>query len=201
MTTYKDDDSFFNCIVIPVNRGYSTINHWFYNHDARYRYINDVEANQDFLTLKDRDELYPNIRSIAVVMNPWARVLYAYKANVLKSKNGIVTPLSLLLDLTSFESFVYSITKVDLRSISPSWFTIDTPQMRWIEYDDRRADYILKFENLEEDFQPIRDYFCTDTPLYCQDPPIDYRESYNDTTKNIVYDMFHEDAERLNYEF
>jgi hypothetical protein len=148
MITYKDDDSFFNCIVIPVNRGYSLINHWFHIHDSRYRYINDVEANNDFLTLKDRDELYPGITSIAVVMNPWARVLYAYKANQIKVKNGIVTPLSLLLDLSTLESFVYSITKVDLRSVSPAWFTIDTPQMRWIEYDDKRADYVLKFENI-----------------------------------------------------
>lgn len=201
MITYKNDNSFFNRVVIPVNRGYSTINQWFYNHDSKYRYINDIEANQDYLTLKDRDELYPGIRSMAVVMNPWARVLYAYNANVLKSKKGIVSPLSVVLDLTTLETFVYSITKVNLRSISMSWFTIDTPQVRWIEYDDRRADYIFKFENLEEDFQPIRDYFCIDTPLDCQEPQIDYRQSFNETTKNIVYDIFREDIEKLRYEF
>ena len=70
------------------------------------------------------------------------------------------------------------------------------------ELDNMQADYIIKIENLVEEFQPLADYFCKPAPdfSHCY-TPIDYRPYYNEKTKETIAELFKTDIARFGYTF
>ena len=77
------------------------------------------------------------------------------------------------------------------------WFSITTPICKWIE----NADYILIDTSLQEDFRTIQDYFLSDSELVVTEELPNYKEFYNNTTREIVATVFKEDIARFGYEF
>jgi hypothetical protein len=207
MITHKNDESFFGCVVIPINLGYSNIIEWFNHHrNSRYRFINDMEADYEGLNLKDREELYPGVTSIAVVMNPWERAYRAYERSLNKMKVNEKTSVNQVVALDDFESYIVSAQNTALTKKIPNfWYGLYTPQIDWVRYyrDDKlhKAKHIMKFESINDDFRVIQDYFCNDDPLYMNHHPIEYQEFYNSKTKKIIEDIFYEDIKEFDYKF
>lgn len=79
-------------------------------------------------------------------------------------------------------------------------YTFASPQVSWIGDD---MDYILRYENLTEDFKVIQDIVGHDNPLGCYNKSVrtDYKDYYNDETKKIVSNIFSEDIEKFKYRF
>lgn len=204
MLTYLNDDSFFTNITFPGQMGWYTVENWIRSyHIPQFRVILDQEADADALNLKDKLELYPGIKTFANVVNPWARALSSY--NLLhqdKVENG-ESYFSQHFDLTSFESFVLSWKDLKL---GDRWYTLSTPQVDWIEYLDesgelKTVDYILRMENLDEDFKPLQNYFQVEEGLVHIEPYPDYQSQYSTEMKNKIESMFHRDIERFEYKF
>lgn len=207
-TTYLNDESFFSIIwmcghVEPV---LSQIERWSDDNIAKFRFIHDAEMKEKWFTLDQIQNFYPGIKTIAVVHNPWERTVFLYE----KLKYHMTQNEPYLADVKNetFEEFVGNI-HVSLNNSEnwPHWFNLSTAQTTWTERTlpdgtIQQADYIIKIENLVEDFQPLADYFCKPAPDFIHSyDPIDYRSYYNDSTKQIIADLFKTDIERFGYTF
>ena len=74
-------------------------------------------------------------------------------------------------------------------------------QAGWI---DGPMDYIMKFENINEDIKPIMDMMGvqgTTLPHINKTMHADYRLYYNDNTRKLIAKAFEEDIERFKYQF
>lgn len=146
---------------------------------------------------KEVDEFFPNtIFTFGVVRNPWARMASWYK----------------FVGSGSFESwivdrFVYGdagtsmgLTFKPQLAWARQWYNLGTPQADWL---GDKINYTLRFETLQEDFVEIQKILDCKKPLpmlNCTEQ-YDYRELYNEDTKEIVKDYFMKDIIRYNYAF
>ena len=195
---YKNDDSFFTTVLPPfVCFGWS-VKSWLLDDDAaKFRYIRDYEIESEFWNVAQVNEVYPGIKTIAIVINPWARMYYAYQ-QLLEMKSLEDPRLGDLsqLKLDSFTKFIKNLPATSSK-IGDFWFSITTPICNWIE----NADYILIDTSLQQDFRTIQDYFLSDSELVVTEELPNYKEFYNNTTREIVATVFKEDIARFGYEF
>jgi hypothetical protein len=200
---YKTDTSFFSYVApIGSNPSLYSIFHWFRDVDhAKFRFIKDKDIEDKKLTLKEVDELYPEVKIIAVVNNPWIRIYNFYKDFTKDLDKDHIKELIEIYDfrLDSFESFVLNLPNA--KNNPNSWFGPTTPQCEWVKYDDRRADYLFKEESLVEDFKVIQGYFCTDVPLELQNNTQDYKEHFTDEMRKVVEELFKADIDEFGYVF
>lgn len=201
VTNYQTDSGFFICLNVPasgVNR--DAIIQWFSRVSvARFRFILDPELLEDNADLKTVIDIYPGVKTIAIVSNPWARVRYAWKC-ITELKE--ITPnndLAQLFTEKTFEEFV---------KVLPNHASniLLQPQINFIRYTDdtgveHTVDYILRQETLNEDFSVIRDYFLDSNPLSDIESFPEYKNDYTEETKLIVANLFSKDIEEFRYEF
>jgi hypothetical protein len=203
--TYKTDDSFFTVLMIPGDFHRASIFKWIeQSSQAKFRFIRDHEIEADYLNLHQIDDIYPGIKTIAIVTNPWLRVVRAYKTiQDLKTETRKIPATVFDFNTDSFEDFICNIKNVP--ATDKYWFTPTTPQKQWLEYNTengvRTVDYILKSETIDTDFKIIQDYFCTDVPLTNTEKIPTYRKFYTKKTRDIIADIFAEDIEYFNYKF
>lgn len=203
--TYKTDDSFFTFVVIPGNLHRASIFRWFEAHShAKFRFIRDQEVETDYFNLQQIDEIYPEIKTLAVVANPWRRAVDAYIATCnLKLANRNIPATVFDFTVDSFDKFVHGLAT--LPQNSKYWFTPATPQTNWLQYEHdgtvKEVDFILREEHINEDFKSIQDYFCIDAPLVSTDKLVRYRRFYNQETREIIANLAAADIERFGYKF
>lgn len=162
----------------------------------------------------------PNF-TFTVVRNPWDRMVSGY--HFLKQDTGTgLNDVALYRTVVNFihgfstdnypdfETFINKIGKdkdpAKLNMVAPVlknskvWFNYNTPQVAWL---DSKVDLILRYENLEEEFDQIRKMFNSDKPL----PKINvslhdhYRTYYTEETKNLVAEWSKKDIETFGYTF
>jgi hypothetical protein len=196
---YKNDSSFFIYVKAPGSYiGIKEIANWFESTTAsRYRLIIDDELDSSHATIKQVDEYYPGVKSIGMVVNPWARPVIAY--HDLKQMDHPLTDIA----LGNFTEFINNLLKLKKSKVS---YNPLAPQVDWIEYTNSNnvlhtADYVFKAETLDTDFKVIQDYFEIDKPLEWLHTIPDYRSYYTDETKQIIAEIFKKDIERFNYKF
>lgn len=205
MNNYLNDDSFFTYVSIPGQYGLITVLDWFvHNGTAMFRLIQDEEADTDFLSLKERLELYPGTKTFAIITNPWARAKISYDYLVFCKENHIKNNFLKYFQIDSFESFVLEWPE---GSYSESWFDFTSPQKDWIEFTDENnvkhtVDYLLRAEHLKNDFLKIKEYFHQEAVEfeYIETYP-DYRPLYTDQMKNKIGDTFKKDIDYFKFEF
>ena len=196
--TYKTDDSFFTTVLPPFAYYGGSVKSWLQqNSAAKFRYIRDTEVEQEFWKAQQVIDVYIEIKMISIVINPWARMRYAYTqlCKMKKDKSNPYQKSINLLNLYSFEDFIINLQDN----------TIAIPMCKWFDHEvngeQKTVDYILKDYSLEDDFKVIQEYFCSDTPLVLPKKLPSYKRYYNTETKEIVAKLFKEDIERFNYKF
>lgn len=205
-----DDDSFFSYIAVPGSFAeIAAIKRWFQNQSiARFRFIVDLEIEEKFLNLKELSDLYPGVKIISVVMNPWKRMLISYFMIDYHFKNKLSLPpviQHIKFDETiDFKTYIKTFPYNE--PVEGMWFTLGTPQIDWLVADDRKVDYVLKAENIEDDFNVIKHYFNSNSPLDFENTspfvlPGDYRNFYDDETRKIISEIFKKDIETFEYDF
>jgi hypothetical protein len=186
-----------------------TIKNWFTKSGvAKFRFIRDFEVENEFSNLKQIHDLYPGIRTVSVVLNPWARMRQAFvNFNEIKAAGNTkyTIDVSLLdaIELDDFNKFVDQLS--NFPTDNKLWFNMTTPLMSWLSYTNEdgsivSTDYIVRGENLEEDFKPIQEYFCSDFPLELK-AELKYKEFYNTKTKKVISKLFEQDIEQFKYKF
>ena len=77
----------------------------------------------------------------------------------------------------------------------------------FFEYICSFLKYLLKLENIEQDFKILQDYFNSTEPLKIRDNyfidlrSIEYQSMYNTESQNIVKKIFEKDIDRFEYTF
>ena len=201
---HNTDSSFFT-VILPIRTPlkYWDIYKWAEKDtNAIFRFIRDFEIEEDRLTLKDVNEMYPGVKVVGAVTNPWARALWAYNMTIDPPEGypGVaeVSKHFKNIDFSSFDAYLNSIEQCEMidAKTHPT-----TQQSTWLSYDNNQADYILRVENLNEDFKLLQHYFESDISLDVDDFVIDYKQHYTPTTRNIIEKYFKEDIELYGYEF
>lgn len=205
---FKTDDSFFTTVLPPFTYYGTSIKKWLEAESvSRFRFIRDIEIEKEFWNLKQVDEIYPGIKAITIVVNPWARMRYAYLSLCYMKEAGDYSYLTKaildMIPLDTFEDFIVSLQ--DKKLVEPFWFALSTPCSDWITYTEdgqvRETAYILRDNYLAEDFKAIQDYFCMDRELTIPELLPEYQSHYNDTTKAIIAELFKKDIDRFGYTF
>jgi hypothetical protein len=201
---YKTDDSFFIGIYPPFVYHGLAIKNWFIHHDiAKFRFIRDFEVEKEFYNLEQILDVYPGIKTVGVVLNPWARMRQAFvNFNELKTAGNTKYALNVELlnkiELDNFDKFIHQLA--EFPHDEKLWFDMTTPLMSWLSHGANHADYILRGEYLEEDFRPIQEYFCLNFPLVLK-PNIEYKDFYKTKTKKIVDKLFEQDIDHFGYRY
>lgn len=200
--TYKTDSSFFMYVKPPGSYiGVNILRQWFETSpSAKFRLIVDQELDNSFASLSEINKFYPGIKTFSVVVNPWARIKIIYD-----DLPRITSPISHLADI-GINEFVLKLLDFKENAEWPFSFTPLTPQTDWLEYIDdngnlQTVDYILTAENIVEEFKIIQDYFICRNELSSPVVVPEYRDYYNDTSKNIIAECFKKDIDRFNYKF
>ena len=198
METYKTDFSFFGYINTPGSFLFihEALTKWFDEEpNAQFRLIVDLEAEDDCLTFTELQDLYPGVKTIALINNPWRKLVVVYEAmkQAVSEDRIVETIKGFDFSNFTFESFL---SQVDT-SVG-KWFNLVTPQSKWIE-DGNELLYVVRDDFIEEDFKPIQSYFESNKPFEVD--LVDYRSYYNEHTKKLVEEQFKEDIEKFNFKF
>lgn len=143
------------------------------------------------------EETYNEYLKFTVVRNPWQRMLSQFKKTQDK-KDGMPFKDWVI------KSFVLKDRNMDERFYKPcKW---------WI---DNEMDYIIRYENLDEDFSKLLDKIGIDNSLKLEKvkmlpswnnsaddiDSVNYQDYYNEETKKIIENNFKEDIEEFGYDF
>jgi chondroitin 4-sulfotransferase 11 len=142
------------------------------------------------------DKHYYNRFTFSIVRNPWDRTVSLYKYIVKKGVLG--------LSNLSFKDWVIE-TYVHKNPMVNNSYRIFMPQLNWISDMEGNiiVDFVGKFENLDEDFKIIAQKCHKNVKL----PHINstgkhnYRDYYDEDTKEIIRRWYMDDIERFNYSF
>ncbi len=194
---YQNDLSFFTYItVLDVSDFCPSIVRWFEKEpNAQFRIVVDKEADSDFISYSSMQELYPGIRVIATVTNPWRRLVNIYE--VLKQLNQERRLLETIKDI-DFSNFTFESFLTQLDTNIYKWFNFSTLQSKWIDESNDFL-YIVRDDFFEEDFKVLREYFKSDLPVDFK--LTSYKEYYTEETKKFVEDLFKSDIERFQFKY
>jgi hypothetical protein len=204
---YNEDFSLFIGIRVPGQLLYPNIIEWFNNNeDSSYRLIFDSEFHEDNADYKTCASVYEDVKTFAVVSNPWARVKLMYLQ--LFEEKEVNQELGSHFNFESFEKFVLTWPSTPIKN---KWFLLTDPQVNWIRYKDEEnnykyVDYIIRQEHIKEDFKPLQDYFTNNRELSIRNLDLfnkinDYKLDYNTEMKNHIATIFETDCDIFKYTF
>ena len=187
MKNYINNDSLFTVVNVPYsNTLYSfAIIKWLATKGSpsEYKQIYDREAFKSNFTITQYMYLYPGVKTIAVVSNPWRRVFDIYIDEI--SKLNSIVPN----DFNLFVEQLYS-SKLPRGYLQSAHLNTE---------DGVTTDYIFRVENIENEFKEIQTFFLNDTPLQKVTLCTSYISEYSDRSKRLVEEMFKEDISQFGY--
>ena len=140
-------------------------------------------------------EYFPKtVFTFGVVRNPWSRLaswyLYANPARE-PFDHWLTQRLQVNESGLSFNPTL---------TWAKNWYTIATPQADW--FGDN-INLVLRFENLQEDFEKIKKLLTcnADLPIMNVNDSYDYRTLYTDDLAELVRDIYIKDVIRYDYDF
>jgi len=162
------------------------------------------EAFQKHNTAKEVIEIigkkkWNNAYKFAVVRNPWDKVLSWYKFRVKLDQSKMASrPIS----FKDWVACTYGENKDPYYYYRAKPFA---PQVEWLKDDEGIIDLdkIIRFENLKEDFKLVANELgiSDELPHINKTTKTNYRDFYDETTKNIIADWFHEDIKVFDYTY
>jgi hypothetical protein len=160
--------------------------------------------DDNFLTVRGRkhghhievSEFFPDtVFTFGVVRNPWERLASWYKFS-----NKSNETFRQWIETRLFHQHSFGLTFRPQLAWSQQWYTLDTPQADWFGDD---VNMILRFENLHEDFDKIKNILhCSkDLAIINANTTYDYRTLYDDDLVEIVRDIYIKDVIKYGYEY
>ena len=136
-------------------------------------------------------EIYDDYFKFVFVRNPWDWQVSLYFFILQEKKHY---QHNLIKSMSSFEEYIEWRVNEDGRKQKD--FLVD-------ENDSIIVDYIGKYENLQDDFNEITRKIGINAslPYKNKSKHKDYREYYNDYTRDLIEKAFKEDIEMFNYSF
>lgn len=138
------------------------------------------------------NEFFPRTeKTFGVVRNPWERMASWY----MFSNGGTVNFKHWLL--TRFGNFQNNLSYQPFLLWARNWYRLDTPQHDWFGTHT----IILKYENLEEDFQQIQTLLGCNNPLPMLNLSREYyyKDLYTPELRDLIWDVFLKDIIEYGY--
>lgn len=129
-----------------------------------------------------------NYKTIATVRNPYDRLVSCYYYN---GKNKKFT----------FENFILKHLESHIEANNKQGFSVNhfAPQINFCKIDNYIVNHIIRLESFSNDLKEINiDVKYNHSKTISRKK--DYKDYYNQKTKDIVYNLYKEDFEYLNYE-
>jgi len=221
-------NNFQNIVFVHIPRtGGTSISDWF-KHNCK---SNNLKIWFDHPTIEDIKKRIEIDFSFTVVRNPWDRILsnYFHILSVISMAPRLIDTEFLFLDnykkqktlniqqlMIEINSGYFTNPQLTFEQYINDYHFLTHPpgiagtknislfvsQLYWIK-NINQIDYIIKYENLEEEFKVIQDIFDIKNLL----PKINttthkiYQEYYNDNTRNIISKIFEEEIDIFKYKF
>lgn len=141
-----------------------------------------------------------------VVRNPYDRLVSAFFFLKAGGRNNIDLKWSKknLKNINNFENFVIELEKEEFRKSILSWQHFK-PQYLYLLNNKEKIDldFIARIESIEQDFKTIKKHLGINGATLKHSNKSErknWTEYYNKKTKKIVYQIYKEDFELLNYE-
>lgn len=145
------------------------------------------------------EEKWNQAYKFTFVRNPWDKVVSHYEYRRKKNKTGID---SNNIAFPEWVKMTYGENKNPVYYNNPRSFQ---PQVDWLKdsLGNITMDYVGKFESINEDFNHIKEVVGLDgsLPHLNASSRSSYRSYYNNETRDIVANWFHEDIEVFEYQF
>ena len=146
--------------------------------------------------------LWNEYSTFVTVRNPWDRLLSGFA--LIKQYNIVAyEPYLKKYSLDNFNQFVLDImTKAELYEDDRMFW----PQTKWFYYNDKRVSFnkIIRMESLLDDIGSLLKHInldAKDFPHELQTNKPNYQDVYDQTSKEIVSDVYRKDIEILGYQF
>ena len=153
-----------------------------------------------------------------IVRNPWNRAIswFWFRKEVLRRGLGairagkklekVVFDYDLLYNeyMIMGEGFEKWLFKYYDQPWDHTWFKLSTNQNEWIKSKNYKVDKIIKFENLQQEFNEIKYFSNFKLPNknegIIKDKEL-YKTFYSDTTRNFIKKLYEEDIDTFKYVF
>jgi len=167
-----------------------------------FNVVDDDPWMIDHPNLKMVHEHYPNVTTFTVVRNPWQR-LWSFYRKIKDEGYWLDWNGKRLQDLKPFNDWIEDYVNPDIVFEFPRWFNKFTCQIDFIHYNDVWVDFILKAENLKEDFKQVQEYLECDNSLPNLEgyDHYEYRNYFNQRSRKLIEKTFKKDIEFFNFEF
>lgn len=189
-------------VHIPKSAG-TSVGNWIRDHHGD----STMTVWWDHPTLKHIRKTCSSNYTIAIVRNPWDRLVSMYHYAQFGTSPHPAIDSDMIHEMfirsndykqwPSFEQWI-----IDLPSFytTPNQKGMDVSQLYWIGDD---ADLVIRMEDLDVEFEQIQELFNCNDPLPKQNTTVHqhYRMYYNDRTKDLVAQWFKRDIERWQYQF
>jgi hypothetical protein len=191
---YLTDDSFFTFISPRFSGNYiSPVRTWFWEAlNASNRFIYNERVATTGLGLEGIEDLYPTVKTIQVVANPWLIWYDTYQRSLINKTSLFKFDSSRRASLSEFLA-----SNINSKKKMPS-------QLSFAQYrrdgELHQSACIFRYENLHNEFKMIQNYFDDHHPLRIPLIP-DYREAYTDEDRHLIARTYKEDIERFGYTF
>lgn len=157
------------------------------------------------------DDKYQDYFKFAFVRNPWDRLVSCYLDKLTEGRPGMNSPPGLAAKVypgMPFAEFVEVVHETPDKEANIHFRSQSSVICRWGGDRPIMADFIGRFENLEEDFgavvEKIGDSRVQKIPHLMKAKSRksrSYGEFYDERLKNLVYERYEEDVEKLGYSF
>lgn len=192
-------------IHIPKTAGTSIIRvFWDDNTKIKYRKKNVYQPHE---TIKNvlNEEKFNEYFKFCVIRNPWDRLTSLYRYRMQYPHNALEYNIA---ENLSFDDYLMNIDEIEIERYCNGDEQIcpHDQQIKWIVDDNMniRVDMILRFENLESDWNLLCNKIEIEADLphkTVTEGEKDYRKYYTEYTKNLVAERYKDDIEWFNYKF
>jgi hypothetical protein len=174
--------NFYHLLSIPENNDYSRlIDEWFRNNSTtRFQYVLDREFLGKSYNLSTIKNLYPTIKVLTIVINPWTRFYRLFKSVK-----------------TSFEinAFIYLIHKNKDSNLRKTQF-----DLMFSNGECEILDFYLRSEFIESDFETFKNSINSDDyPINFKTFNFNHKHLFNKQSQDIIREMYQKDFEYFNY--
>jgi hypothetical protein len=139
---------------------------------------------------------------MSVVRNPWARVWSFYR-KISSEGYWLDWNDNTLSNLKPFDQWIEDYANPEVKFEFPRWFNRFHCQVDFLNYDGQWVDFILKAENLSNDFKVIQDYLhCNiSIPDLSEYDHNEHWEYFTSKSKKIIAKMFERDLDFFKYTY
>lgn len=167
---------------------------------SNYQHIHHAHHSLKVFNHKEFNEIPKNYLRFTVVRNPYDRVVSFWSDKV---RNKLWVTLNLYnINKSNIDKYYNSFEEFVKLLYQRKRFEIHLAHQITAFYV-KRVDRFLRFENLKEDFKQIQKWmnYLEPLPHLRKTNHKNYREYYNETTKNMIKELYEKDLKELGYGF